>query len=951
MDTLAPIFERIKLKEKKYAGKTLVGLIDVSSDEYASLEKKALEIMVSYKHHPYINQAQSDILSVYAILFDMYEYTGERFWESLAIRSGLDEKYVRDIIIEAMKTTYESRCWGFYQTTRNEYVETIRMHGIIGNDSSGDKIIYALYVIWLKDFEKEVTNEKLDFFFPYLRNLFRKYEGSVEEDAANYDLNGIAYIRGQLPKSFMRAFLLSPSAVATELKHIFDYFKYMETNKNEPIAINERFENKIKASFKRNHNFVNEYTSAHIRKKAKQLPHKDKIEYKPNAVRLHVPTHFLDFQSNEDHKVVLKVFNYQHMLKTVQLNISVGGIGWKSETVDLTLAGKYKNVRYTLEKQKTKEIIYDSQQELYEKKVQELMQAKLKESSPIEAKKAERVPIEPKVFTLLTNGAKVETDFNKLKPGYIYEISPANGFKVDKADYIVSKDSLMLLAMNRTEISDGQMKYNVPGHKQMIVFDRDQHIHGMTVNIDDTSTSILTGIIRIEIVMGFPYALNELQLKVNEVTYDGLSIRKKLLKEIKLMDNGDFVYVMEISEGLRKQDINRLQAFINIKGIQLKYVQHHFYFDPNWSFSYQCVQFQDKEYIQINDVSQLDGSKEITNLYDKKVSVFLKRQGKPMHTILNVGHSKKDKRNLLIQELEKAYLYDPDAKRTVTETDKKQIIDRLHDDWNESIKQLMNDFVKDTSTLIIINQLMNDYLSFRDTFSGCLLEVDDNFIDKILTGLSNALFEGKTMKSAHKKYIPGLIRILASHQMDHASREYISKAMRLYQMPIDDEKVYLDINHALYYQTKDSTAEDDATVVKVLDDISPEQQILSLKLYRLASNSTMSELDTILEVRSLQTDYPEKDAMTYYELIATFKHFISGKQFAKSSADIRLFMNVFYQFAIEYNKETVCEFMNELEKVIDKNTNEKENLIIRKRLMLLAKALNLDVLIKNECNL
>ena len=168
MDTLTPIFDRIKRKEKRYTEKTLVGLIDVSQEEYASFETKAKEIMVNYKHHPYIYQVQSDILSVFAIFFDMYEYTGDRFWESMAIRVGLDEKFVRDIIIEAMKTTYESRCWSFYQTTRNEYVETIRMHRIIGNDSSGDKIIYALYVIYLKDFEKEVTNEKLDLFFPYL---------------------------------------------------------------------------------------------------------------------------------------------------------------------------------------------------------------------------------------------------------------------------------------------------------------------------------------------------------------------------------------------------------------------------------------------------------------------------------------------------------------------------------------------------------------------------------------------------------------------------------------------------------------------------------------------------------------------------------------------------------------------------------------------------------------
>lgn len=141
MDTLTPIFERIKRKETRYKEKTLVGLIDITPEEYALVEKQAEDIMVSYKNHPYLYHIQSDILSLYAILFDMYAYTGERFWESLAMRLGLDEKYVRDIIVEAMKISYENRCWSFYQTTRNEYVETIRMHGVIGNDSSGAKIV------------------------------------------------------------------------------------------------------------------------------------------------------------------------------------------------------------------------------------------------------------------------------------------------------------------------------------------------------------------------------------------------------------------------------------------------------------------------------------------------------------------------------------------------------------------------------------------------------------------------------------------------------------------------------------------------------------------------------------------------------------------------------------------------------------------------------------------
>ena len=131
----------------------------------------------------------------------------------------------------------------------------------------------------------------------------------------------------------------------------------------------------------------------------------------------------------------------------------------------------------------------------------------------------------------------------------------------------------------------------------------------------------------------------------------------------------------------------------------------------------------------------------------------------------------------------------------------------------------------------------------------------------------------------------------------------------------------------------------------MLDDISLENQKLSLSLYRLATNPTLSEFDTILEVKDIQAKYPDKDAMTYYELIIIFKLFIADKQLDNSTVDSHLFMAMFYQFVIEYNKETICEFMNELEIHIDKKVNKQDSLLIRERLIRLVKSLNLDVLI------
>lgn len=85
-----------------------------------------------------------------------------RFWVRRKIRAGF--------IIEAMKITCKQML-GFYQATRNEYVETIRMHGVIGNDSSGDKIIYALYVMYLEDLK---SNQQKRFLLSLFAQKFSK---------------------------------------------------------------------------------------------------------------------------------------------------------------------------------------------------------------------------------------------------------------------------------------------------------------------------------------------------------------------------------------------------------------------------------------------------------------------------------------------------------------------------------------------------------------------------------------------------------------------------------------------------------------------------------------------------------------------------------------------------------------------------------------------------------
>lgn len=86
-------------------------------------------------------------MSVFAVHYAKHIYYSGRYWEDLSTSLGFDKTFIREAFIAAMKYTYKKENWEFYKSTRNEYVETIRMHSIIGNDHTGDNIIYAFSLV------------------------------------------------------------------------------------------------------------------------------------------------------------------------------------------------------------------------------------------------------------------------------------------------------------------------------------------------------------------------------------------------------------------------------------------------------------------------------------------------------------------------------------------------------------------------------------------------------------------------------------------------------------------------------------------------------------------------------------------------------------------------------------------------------------------------------------
>lgn len=127
------------------------------------------------------------------------------------------------------------------------------------------------------------------------------------------------------------------------------------------------------------------------------------------------------------------------------------------------------------------------------------------------------------------------------------------------------------------------------------------------------------------------------------------------------------------------------------------------------------------------------------------------------------------------------------------------------------------------------------------------------------------------MKGNRKKYVAELIRMLATYQMDRVSFNHVLKAMRLYKVSVVDEKIYeIWIIHST--SIADVTGSDSFCWEAAGWHFAGRQQ-LSRSLYRLATNPTQSEFDTITEVKDIQAKHPDKDAMSYYELVIIFQAF------------------------------------------------------------------------------
>lgn len=908
MEKLNQIQKIVVENEKQYEDKLLLGLMDITKKQLEILETKAKEILNKYMKTKHMSEDESFWLSIYAICFDMYMYDGERFWESLARHLSINDKELRMTIVEAMKINYSTRNWTFYRTTRNEYVETVRMHGIIGNDNSGDKIIYALYYIYLKDFEQELSKEKFDLFFPYLKSLFERY-GSFEEEKIHGKKDTVAYIRGQIPKSFIHAYLLNTPAVSDIIKQIFETFHSMHQNLELPKSLSKRFRRKIKRSFEENNNFENEYTAPYIKRNTSEVIEKDTIRYYKYSVDLNAPSHFLDFKPNEKRSAELEIYEDQKLLMKHPLVVFDGAIGWKNQSFSTHIKGNYNRIRYVICKTQNGETIYDSKEKFYKT---------------------------PALYFIQPNGERKSADLSKLISGHVYEFEKDSSLSIRNASIMKTERSTFFWMKNYTEILFDDKQYEASKKEDIIYINKKYRIPNMQVLEDSKHWDIYQETLSMGILMRYPYSLNEVELIINEKQYKGLEIRKELLKKIKVKDDSDLLYILDLSKSLNADYLNKIEVYIHLKNIKLRITKFAIFYVKEQPVQYDAYNFYGKVYIHFNN-SVLEATEK------KEDKVILNYPNKPYQQLIIHTHFDKSKLlDLSISDFKEKPLFDTESGIKLTREEKEKVTAKLFDGWYLEMEEYLYDCILASGANRVVHEIIDNFDSFLEVMRESLPGVDQSYLHNFLLGVQQILTDKTEENLPLKKYILSFVEILNVEGLNKKIRNNINIAFRKYRPDYKDE------TQSVRYAFMEPYKGEEISSMSLVKRLPSNTRKLSHELYQIASRLNLNERKTIKLIKEVHETNPDLSEMGYYELVLAFRDLLNENTLSLSMVNITLFMNMFYNLAGEYNFYTVCDYMNHLEEWIDQNPNTDGAQYVRTQLLKLAATLKFDVVFAEQ---
>ncbi|MDE1547826.1 hypothetical protein [Jeotgalibaca caeni] len=228
--------ERLRIR---YPKKALVGTIDYSHNDYVQLRKRFDSIIVNRNSQNLSFSERAEAIALGCVLFAGIEHNDSQYWEVLANYFQKTVPQLREIIIPYLRHYFSVMGLPVYSRTRNEYVETIKMHAIIPNNKLGS-VVQAFYLMYIKDLRHDVSNEMVQELNRFLLELF---QSNFEEEKVQDDFQGskMSEIRQLLPMSFQKAYITNPRAVSKIVHGFLRYFDSVYQKEPYQGSLQKRF--------------------------------------------------------------------------------------------------------------------------------------------------------------------------------------------------------------------------------------------------------------------------------------------------------------------------------------------------------------------------------------------------------------------------------------------------------------------------------------------------------------------------------------------------------------------------------------------------------------------------------------------------------------------------------------------------------------------------------------
>lgn len=360
MNLIDKIDNYIKEGISKYGHKYLLGLLELSKDEYIELKEICYKFLKGQNN---ILLAYKDlVLSIGLVQFAIWEYDGGQFWKEAAEAFKVENLEISEQGKIAVENTIKKYNLYFHiGNIKKAYVTTIIVHSLMCKYYYL-KLLEFLNDIYFKDLEEDFIEEEVDYLLKYIKNIFNDH---IEQEDISFWVQGskMTIAKQQLPKGFRISYVKSFEIVSEILK------KYVFNIHNINYGNMERFYDEYRFSrwflenednLKRNNiiNRKNIISNSRGRKKFTTA----KYYFDDNKLILDIPRQIIDFKYL-DSDIFIEIYDGEKLINKRELKLIRNRVTVKSLEVSILLENYPKKLKYKITNKDS--IIFDSKTNLY----------------------------------------------------------------------------------------------------------------------------------------------------------------------------------------------------------------------------------------------------------------------------------------------------------------------------------------------------------------------------------------------------------------------------------------------------------------------------------------------------------------------------------------------------------------------------------------------------------